>query len=638
MIHRKLHILLPLLFCWQLSQAQVSSLNGNFEVDNATGCAPLTVNVTDLSGSSATILYNYDYLNNNGAGGFGFSNTTDTTYTTPGEYLLVQIIQGVTSNTYDSIRIVVRPADPPPFLIKTCINHQATVEIDPLFYDSLQISYTLTDTYIIGANETPPIFTYTPGPQEITVRGLINNGADNCGESTQPFETINNLVPGQIQRVAVVTSDVQNGEIEIGFDLAPNVLYELEISENSDNNFNSAGIFQFPDNFLLNDTLNTVDNQYCFRFTAINDCDPSQNLPGQVVCSTDLTVESLPNQVQLEWNLFSADVDSYLVFRNNLPLAIINDANQKNYLDTAIECNQTYCYQVEAVYNFPAISQSIETCVAAISDDIPPAIENITATIVNNGIEVSWPAPPGISDPDYQVYRSLNGGAFQLVGGIAATNFLDIVAIDTARKYCYQINYLDACGNLSDSSIQVCPIYLSTITDNDNFYITWNEYSGWTNGVQYYEVLLLNENGQVLETTDVDTNTEFQVVNLPGDPQIKYFIVIGYSDFGAETRSNIIRVEDKSHVFFPNAFTPDGDGLNDVFTAQGRYLETYELRIFNRWGEMIFISNQQDEGWNGTYNGIEVPQGSYAFSATIVDNLGNDLSTAGTVFLLRNNR
>ena len=62
------------------------------------------------------------------------------------------------------------------------------------------------------------------------------------------------------------------------------------------------------------------------------------------------------------------------------------------------------------------------------------------------------------------------------------------------------------------------------------------------------------------------------------------------------------------------------------------------MKIFNRWGEMIFYSNSLDQGWNGIYNGIEAPQGSYTFSANVVDNLGNDLSTAGTVFLLRKNR
>lgn len=640
MIRRTLHILLPLFFCWQLSQAQVTSLNGNFQVDFISGCAPLTVNVTDLSGSSATILYNYDYRNNNGAGGFGFFNATDTTYTTPGEYLLVQIIQTtIGSNTYDSLEIVVHPATPPPFIIKPCVNHQATVEVDPLFYDSLGISFTMFDDFKIGVNQTPPIYSYPAGTHAITVRGYVNDGADNCGESTQVFETIDALAPAQIQSVIVNSIDTQIGEIELDFSLSPNVLYQLEVSENSNTSFNPVGYFKFPDNFLLLDTLNTADNQYCFRFTAVNDCDPSQNLPGEVVCSTDLEVDVQPNQIQLEWNLFSADVDYYLVFRNNLPLTVINDPNQKNYIDTDVECNQTYCYQIEAVYDFSAVSQSAEQCEVANAVITPAAVENITASIVSNGIEVSWSDPPDANDPDYQVYRSLNAGALQLAGTIKVTNFLDLIAIDTSRRYCYQINYLDACNNLSDTSALTCPIYVTTTTDEDGLlYLIWNAYTGWTNGVQYYEVELLDENGQLISTTDVGISTNFEVITLPGDPQIKYFRIVGYSDFGTETRSNIIKVIDEAHVFFPNAFTPDGDGLNDTFVAKGRYLVDFEMKIFNRWGEMIFYSNSLDQGWDGIYNGIEAPQGSYTFSAHVVDNLGNDLSTAGTVFLFRKNR
>ncbi|MFW5759410.1 MAG: gliding motility-associated C-terminal domain-containing protein [Cyclobacteriaceae bacterium] len=640
MIRRTLHILLSILFCWQLSQAQVTSEKGNFQVDYVSGCVPLTVNVTDLSGSSATILYNYDYLNNDGANGFGFISATDTTYTTPGEYLLVQIIQVTTGpNTYDSLRITVRPADPPPFVVKPCVNHQATVEIDPLFYDSIGIYFTPFDNVKIGANQTPPIFSYSAGTRDISVRGFINNGANNCGESFQVFETIDALAPSQIQSVVVNNSDIQSGEIEINFSLSPNVLYELEMAENSDSNFNSLGYFQYPDDFLLIDTLNTTDNQYCFRFTAVNDCDPSLNLTGEFVCSPDIEVVVEPNQIAIEWDIISANVDYYLLLKDNLPLAVINDADQKYYIDSVVECNQNYCYQVEAVYTFGAVSQSDEICAVANAVTTPAAVENITASIASNGIEVNWNDPPEANDPDYQVYRSLNGGTLQLAGTIKETNFLDLVSIDTTKRYCYQINYLDACNNLSDSSVLACPVYVSTTIDEDGLlYLTWSNYSGWINGVQYYEVELLDENGQVVSVTDVGVNTKYQIITQAGDPQVKYFRIVGVSDFGGVTYSNILKVIDEAHVFFPTAFTPDGDGINDIFTAQGRYLEFYELRIFNRWGEMIFFSNRIDQGWNGTYNGIEAPQGNYTYSATVVDNLGNDLSTAGTVLLIRKNR
>ena len=52
-------------------------------------------------------------------------------------------------------------------------------------------------------------------------------------------------------------------------------------------------------------------------------------------------------------------------------------------------------------------------------------------------------------------------------------------------------------------------------------------------------------------------------------------------------------------VYLPTAFTPDGDGLNDVFKAETEFVEYFEIRIFDRWGNLVFYSNDVNEGWNG---------------------------------------
>ncbi|MBN8701504.1 MAG: gliding motility-associated C-terminal domain-containing protein [Bacteroidetes bacterium] len=64
-------------------------------------------------------------------------------------------------------------------------------------------------------------------------------------------------------------------------------------------------------------------------------------------------------------------------------------------------------------------------------------------------------------------------------------------------------------------------------------------------------------------------------------------------------------------VFVPNSFTPNGDGLNDVFAAKGEEVQDFELFIYNRWGELIFSSKNIDAGWNGTYNGHLVENDVY---------------------------
>jgi len=66
-------------------------------------------------------------------------------------------------------------------------------------------------------------------------------------------------------------------------------------------------------------------------------------------------------------------------------------------------------------------------------------------------------------------------------------------------------------------------------------------------------------------------------------------------------------------VFIPNAFTPDGDNKNDVLYVRGVYIEKMKLKIFDRWGNIVFESNNQNDGWDGTYKNKEAEPGVYVY-------------------------
>jgi gliding motility-associated-like protein len=69
-------------------------------------------------------------------------------------------------------------------------------------------------------------------------------------------------------------------------------------------------------------------------------------------------------------------------------------------------------------------------------------------------------------------------------------------------------------------------------------------------------------------------------------------------------------------IWFPNAFTPNGDGLNDFFRPVGANITRYKLQIFNRWGIMIFESKDISSGWNGYFKGSMAAPDVYTFDAT----------------------
>jgi len=85
----------------------------------------------------------------------------------------------------------------------------------------------------------------------------------------------------------------------------------------------------------------------------------------------------------------------------------------------------------------------------------------------------------------------------------------------------------------------------------------------------------------------------------------------------------------------PNAFTPNGDGVNDWFGISADFLESVTLDIYNRWGDLVFHADDQNTRWDGLLNGVEQEIGTYIFKVNAVTITGTELIKTGTVTLLR---
>lgn len=88
-------------------------------------------------------------------------------------------------------------------------------------------------------------------------------------------------------------------------------------------------------------------------------------------------------------------------------------------------------------------------------------------------------------------------------------------------------------------------------------------------------------------------------------------------------------------IDLPTAFTPDGDGINDIFLPRGIGVETVNLKIFNRWGTLVFESDSMDHGWDGIYNGTEQPMEAYAYVLRATFITGEHFQRQGNVTLIR---
>ena len=89
-------------------------------------------------------------------------------------------------------------------------------------------------------------------------------------------------------------------------------------------------------------------------------------------------------------------------------------------------------------------------------------------------------------------------------------------------------------------------------------------------------------------------------------------------------------------IYAPNIFTPNGDGLNDFFNMKSNCNVTGTLRIYNRFGELVFGSTNITTGWNGKWRGADQPAGTYIFTFNYQDPVSGKLSTTrGTITLVR---
>jgi gliding motility-associated-like protein len=95
----------------------------------------------------------------------------------------------------------------------------------------------------------------------------------------------------------------------------------------------------------------------------------------------------------------------------------------------------------------------------------------------------------------------------------------------------------------------------------------------------------------------------------------KYYVVV--KDYRGCDGKDGTKVERRCpvSVFYPNAFTPNNDGLNDVYLPVGSEVTEFQIRIYNAWGQKIFESKKIEEGWDGKINGIPAPIGTYVYES-----------------------
>jgi len=106
---------------------------------------------------------------------------------------------------------------------------------------------------------------------------------------------------------------------------------------------------------------------------------------------------------------------------------------------------------------------------------------------------------------------------------------------------------------------------------------------------------------------------------------------------GCEYRfSDVIEVIKLADLFAPSAFSPNGDGVNDNFFVVSRLVRQFQIQVFNRWGKMVFESNDPNFRWDGSsMNGETLQEGVYIYLVKAQDSEGDLLEESGSVTIIR---
>ncbi|WP_162852455.1 lectin-like domain-containing protein [Dinghuibacter silviterrae] len=115
------------------------------------------------------------------------------------------------------------------------------------------------------------------------------------------------------------------------------------------------------------------------------------------------------------------------------------------------------------------------------------------------------------------------------------------------------------------------------------------------------------------------------------------YTVTAYSNAGCASQASVfIKVYKGPAIYVPSAFTPNGDGVNDVLRLVAPGIKTLVyFRVFNRWGNEVYHSTDLQAAWDGTAGGRPVPSGTYVWEVLGIDLTGKPLGERGTVLLAR---
>jgi gliding motility-associated-like protein len=112
-------------------------------------------------------------------------------------------------------------------------------------------------------------------------------------------------------------------------------------------------------------------------------------------------------------------------------------------------------------------------------------------------------------------------------------------------------------------------------------------------------------------------------------------LMLRSSEGCVDTITGVVRVEDNFSFYIPNTFTPNGDGINDEFRGYGVAIRKYQMNIYDRWGKLIFNTDNYDKAWDGKMKSGVIQNDTYVYRIQLVDHHNETHTYVGDISVIR---
>ncbi len=443
--------------------------------------------------------------------------------------------------------------------------------------------------------------------------------------------------------------------------VASDTSVEIDFSKFIDVDFHSYIIYMedINGNFIpvdstlnLNDTvinigkLNTLKNVYCFNVQSRNICG-HYSLHSPVHCSMDVTARPGVDEALISWTPYVGwNVLKYQVFRKSyysnsyIPLNFVGP-DTLQYIDSNIICYKPVTYKIKAYESggYGQFSWSDTSTTLPVHIPKLPNPQLIDATVPDNrNVLIEWSNIPSLKVRKWILEKSYDGVKYNILDtpfNSTTFSYYDSKADVHNNSYSYRLSLMDSCGDISEHGNIAKTILLKADTTQDvRPILNWTAYRSWPEGVRYYEIDFENTSGKFdtlgrtksgSDTTFIDYSTDLNSL-----PQYCYRVIAHRNgppsnpdqNLAISSISNVACIQAKTRVFVPNAFTPNNDGLNDSLDIKGLFINEYHIRIYDRWGTLVFESHNIKDSWNGSFKGAKPINDVYKYLIDVkgVDN------------------